>query len=63
MVPRMANIEEDPGASTQQFRAYKEGNGRGSEDTAKASAARRNLIIGAILVVVAIVAVIGFALQ
>ena len=53
----MANMDEDPGASTQQFRAYVDGGRTAASDAGGRSPVP---IVIAIVVVVAIVAAIAF---
>lgn len=60
MVPRMANSEEDPGASTQQFRAYVE---REPEGTSGTRSAAPLLIVGMVAVVVVIAAIVFVVLR
>lgn len=56
----MSNTENDPGASTQQFRAYKEGT---APNSGAKSTTGRNLAIGIVLVVAAVVVIVALLLR
>ena len=57
----MANMEEDPGASTQQFRAYVDGGRSPAEGTGKRSVVP--IVIAVVAVVVVIAAIAFFVLR